>query len=208
MTEIIHSFGNYSIRYVPLVDDGNGKNVQGPNAFVIPQTNVQNRDKVITHRIHGARDFTRQIWADIARSRLYQGRPVFKAALVYGGELKCPGRHMLSDGTWYEAAEADFKYETVDGGQIMEHFSGEGPVIRDWDPEPEPEPIVTAPEPEAPISVASVTGEDDPEPETPVDTEKASLLAENARLQQELAEMKAKNDKPAKPKKPKVGKTP
>lgn len=169
MQEIIHSFGNYFIRFVPLVDAGDGKTKPGNSQFIIPATNYTNPQKEIIHCEHGARAFTRSIWAEICRSRKYEGIPVMKAALCYGGEIKCPGRHMMGDGTWYERAESDFKYSTVDGGQVCEFFENEGQVIMQWDPEPEPAPIVTVPEPEAPISVASVIPQDEAEQEMDVD---------------------------------------
>jgi hypothetical protein len=153
MPEILHEFGNYSIRYYPTQDAKGGY-----NKFVIPEVNEENSLHQLIRVIHGDRAFTRRIWADICSSlkngvRKYNGIVLAKAALIYGGELKCPGRAMQSNGSWFERSEKNFIYETVDGGSVIEHFSGGGDIIKEWDPEPQPEPVVTTPEPEAPPQI-------------------------------------------------------
>lgn len=181
--EIIHAFGNYSIRYTPQMAEGEKGTF---NKFIIPETNVVSHDNEITKVIHGDRKFTRQCWADLCRDKSYQGEKIAKAALIYGGEIKSPGKIIMGDGTWYEHSEKHTGYLTVDGGSVCEQFSGDGNVVKVWDPEPEPELVVTVSEPESPISVASLIPEEEEIP-FDEDPEIVSLREENARLKENLA---------------------
>lgn len=199
--EIIHLYGNYSIRYSLPLDAGD----KGAfNQFIIPETNITDRDNIVIKVIHGEKNFTRQCWADLCRERSYQGNPVAGAALIYGGEIKSPGKIILSDGTWYEHSEKHTGYLTVDGGSVCEQFTGSGEVVKLWDPEPEPEPVVTVPEPDAPISLASIIPEEEDIP-FEEDPELVALRKENAEMKAKLAESTAKAEiKKNKAKVPKV----
>lgn len=124
----LRSFGQYSIRY--LAEGGKS------HEYIIPVTHIENGLKQITRSVRGARKFTRAVWADLCRDKIYNGKKVIEAALIYGGHPK---------GDW----------DSVDGGETLEKFGADGQVVRIWDPEPDPVSLPIVPEPEK-ISVASL----------------------------------------------------